>query len=187
MVIRTLFIGFETKPPLIVVPQSTDDPLLKKYLRTFKHLRESAKHLVPFMKFPLYPLSNHCAVQQITVLGAHQLLMVGKALKKAYIEEHNLLNTSWTSKEIKVYSTIYSRTFQSSLAFLFRLLPSFNISNINITPVRDARFCMFNYFCNCSLVDDLEQIDKRVQLSLNDSEIQKVIQKLIPIIKYQPE
>lgn len=167
---------------------TTHSPLLSKYLRTMKHLQGSIKHLSNFTKFPLHPDLKQCTIEQLTLLGAHQLLMVGQALKKSYIEDHKLLTNNWTSNDIEVYSTVYPRTFQSAVAFLFGFLPTFNISNINITPAYDHRFCMSLYYCSCPLVQTIAERVKKEKIDLlSDTETLNVIQQLISIVKNEPE
>ncbi|GIY46853.1 hypothetical protein CEXT_710881 [Caerostris extrusa] len=85
--------------------QSTS--LLAKYMKTLKYLRGSAKQISPFATFPLQPAEKNCTPSQMTLLGAHQLIMVGHALHKSYIEEHGLLNKNWTANHVKLYSTIF--------------------------------------------------------------------------------
>ncbi|XP_054719014.1 2-phosphoxylose phosphatase 1-like [Uloborus diversus] len=163
-------------------------PLLHRYLRTLKHLRGSAKHLYPFTTFPLHPAEKHCTSAQMTLAGAHQHLMVGHVLQKAYIEDHNLLDKNWTSNHIKLYSTVYSRTFQSAVAFLFGFLPSFNISNIKIIPSPDTRFCMTDYYCRCPLLEHLQALLDRKMKKLFHSHpaVVHLLQKLNPIVKFHP-
>ncbi|XP_015916376.1 2-phosphoxylose phosphatase 1 isoform X2 [Parasteatoda tepidariorum] len=165
-----------------------NSPILLKYLKTLKHLRGSAKHLFPFTTFPLHPGEKHCTSAQMTLLGAHQHLMVGQVLKKAYIEDHGLLGKNWSSDDIKLYSTIYSRTYQSAVAFLFGFLPSFNISNIKIIPSADTRFCMTDYYCNCPLAAQLEsQTNKKLKRLLQSHPaVLNLLGRLSPIVKYHP-
>ncbi|XP_035214548.1 2-phosphoxylose phosphatase 1-like isoform X2 [Stegodyphus dumicola] len=165
-----------------------NSPLLLKYLKTLKHLRGSAKHLFPFTTFPLYPAEKHCTSSQMTLVGAHQHLMVGHALQRAYIDDHALLDKNWTSDHIKLYSTIYSRTFQSAVAFLFGFLPSFNITNIKIIPSPDTRFCMTEYYCKCPLLEHLQTLmDKKMRRLLHSHPaVVHLLQRLSPIVKSNP-
>ncbi|KAF8778792.1 2-phosphoxylose phosphatase 1-like isoform X1 [Argiope bruennichi] len=166
--------------------QST--PLLQKYMKTLKYLRGSSKHLSPFAMFPLQPAENTCTPTHMTLLGAHQLLMVGQILHKAYIEDHGLLSKNWTSDHIKLYSTVFSRTFQSAVAFLFTFLPTFNVSNIRIIPSRDDRFCMSDYYCRCPLADylDKQKVYKKRRLMASHPAVLHLMQKLNPIVKHDP-
>lgn len=167
---------------------TTNSPLLQKYLKTLKHLRGSAKHLAPFTTFPLHPAEKQCTSAQMTLLGAHQHLMVGRVLQKSYIEDHGLLGKNWTNTDIKLFSTIFSRTFQSAVAFLFGFLPTFNISNIKIIPSPDERFCMSEYYCKCPLADQLERLiwKKRRRLLNSHPAVLHLMQRLSPIVKSQP-
>ncbi|GFT81584.1 2-phosphoxylose phosphatase 1 [Nephila pilipes] len=164
-------------------------PLLLKYVKTLKHLRGSAKHLSPFATFPLQPAEKLCTPSQMTLLGAHQLLMVGQALQKSYIEEHGLLSKNWTSDQVKLYSTVFSRTFQSAVAFLYGFLPTFSISNIKIIPSPDDRFCMSSYYCSCPLAKHLDKLKvlKKRRLLASHPAVFHLMQKLGPIVKHQPD
>lgn len=163
-------------------------PLLLRYLKTLKHLRGSAKHLSPFTTFPLHPSEKQCISAQMTLVGAHQHLMLGHVLQKIYIEDHSLLDKNWTSDHIKLFSTIYSRTFQSAVAFLFGFLPSFNISNIKIIPSPDTRFCMTEYYCKCSLLQNLQSLmEKKMKRLLHSHPaVVHLLQRLNPIVKSHP-
>ncbi|GIY52784.1 hypothetical protein CDAR_601921 [Caerostris darwini] len=163
-------------------------PLLAKYMKTLKYLRGSAKQISPFATFPLQPAEKNCTPSQMTLLGAHQLIMVGHALHKSYIEEHGLLNKNWTANHVKLYSTIFSRTFQSAVAFLFGFLPTFNVSNIRIIPSIDDRFCMTKYYCNCPLAAHLDKlkIKKKRRLLASHPAVFHLMQKLSPVVKHEP-
>ncbi|KAG8189073.1 hypothetical protein JTE90_025503 [Oedothorax gibbosus] len=167
---------------------TTNSPLLQKYLKTLKHLRGSAKHLAPFTILPLHPAEKECTSAQMTLLGAHQHLMVGHVLQKSY-EDHGFLGKNWTTGDIKLFSTIFSRTFQSAVAFLFGFLPTFNISNIAIVPSPHDRFCMSEYYCNkCPLADQLRSLvwKKRKRLLNSHPAVLHLLQRLSPIVKSQP-
>lgn len=166
---------------------TTHTPLMKNYLKTLKHQQGSIKHLpAQFQTIPLHPDLKECTQYQMTLHGAHQHLMVGQALKKSYIDKHGLLTMNWTSKDIKVYSSLTSRTFQSAVAFLFGFLPRFDMSSINIKPTLDYRFCMSNYYCNCPLLDQLYELQRveKNQYLLNDTATMKIIEELASIVPY---
>lgn len=169
----------------------TSVPMLKDYLAVLKSIRRTAKttkNRNRFSTFTLYPSEKHCSSAQMTVIGAQQHLQLGHSLGSLYNGKLKLLPGNWSSDHFKVYSTIYSRTFQSAVAFLYGFLPSFNFTKIKFVPSADTRFCMNEHFCKCPLLDHLQKlIDKKVKKLLNShSAVIRLLEKLNLIIKHHP-
>ncbi|KAG8192960.1 hypothetical protein JTE90_028083 [Oedothorax gibbosus] len=126
---------------------------------------------------------------ELTLLGANQQLILGKALKEAYNDEHGLLNQNWKSSNINVYSSFYPRTFQSGIAFLFGFLPQFKLADISVRPSPGIIFCMSEYYCQCPLARYLAQQERRLryQFLLTDRKTVKTVQKLMGILQSYTE
>ena len=118
--------------------------LHKPILHDFaEHMRKQKPvHAGAFSGWSTYPDSPRCGPAQLTVQGTLQLLLSGLALKKAYVTEWNLFIDGFLPADnLDVQCTRLPRTYQSAVAFLYGALPSFNLSEIAFSPVRNDYFC----------------------------------------------
>ncbi|RWS15721.1 2-phosphoxylose phosphatase 1-like protein [Dinothrombium tinctorium] len=90
-----------------------------------------------------------CHIDELTQVGALQHLVLGKKLADVYRE--HLFTDLVSSEHIKAYSTHYSRTFQSALAFLFGFLNPFTSYDYKNFPEIEAAvgtlFCSTQTYC----------------------------------------
>ncbi|KAH1026303.1 hypothetical protein HUJ05_010845 [Dendroctonus ponderosae] len=116
----------------------------------------------PFHAFPLMPQSaRQCQLGQLTMQGISQHLNLGQMLQKSYHKVWPRL-LSLNPEEVLVYSTIYRRTFQSGLAFLFGLIPNETLTKVTIGESQSMSFC-FND-CECPVTESLKKFVQSSEL-----------------------
>ncbi|XP_023236375.1 2-phosphoxylose phosphatase 1-like [Centruroides sculpturatus] len=166
------------------VSKELNHSLLNKYISYVKSVQRLPKE-DPFSAFNLFPHPKLCNPSQLTLLGATQHLWLGNILSQVYNTYWKLLTKDFTYNNIKVYSTVYARTFQSAVAFLFGFLPKFDFSEIKIIPSFDTRFCLKELFCKCPVLDFQRRIIEKKQRKLINSHpaVLHLLQQLNPIVK----
>ncbi|KAH9515570.1 2-phosphoxylose phosphatase 1 [Bulinus truncatus] len=105
-----------------------------------------------FRMWGMYPSHTVCADGQLTGQGAIQHVLNGIHYSERYRHQHRLFDeTNWEHKVV-AHSTEVSRTYQSAIAFLYGLLPVFEIEKINLNRASNIHFCENNLvgpYCNC--------------------------------------
>ncbi|XP_014274586.1 2-phosphoxylose phosphatase 1 [Halyomorpha halys] len=87
-----------------------------------------------------------CDIGLLTKIGASQLLATGRVLREVY--KHSLnISSSRIKDEIKVFSTSYSRTVHSALAFLYAFLDEEDYPKIVFQSVSSLTFCFDDCAC----------------------------------------
>lgn len=87
-----------------------------------------------------------CYIGLLTKIGASQLLATGRVLREVY--KHSLnISSAQVKDEIKVYSTSYSRTVHSALAFLYAFLDEEDYPKIVFQAVSSLTFCFDDCAC----------------------------------------
>lgn len=84
--------------------------------------------------------------------------MNGIHFSERYQHQHQIFSTKDWSKQVLVHSTETSRTYQSALAFIYGLVPQFNISKLKIGVSQNVNFCEDDFFglaCQCFNLDSL--------------------------------
>ncbi|KAK8774483.1 hypothetical protein V5799_010983 [Amblyomma americanum] len=86
---------------------------------------------------------------------------MGASLHDAYhTGPWRLLPDDWDARSVKLYSTVFSRTYQSALAFLYSFLPKFSFDRLHLVPSRDINFCMGPH-CACPQLKTYERLFTR--------------------------
>lgn len=70
-----------------------------------------------------------------------------------YFQKHKLFDESNWHKEVIAHTTEVPRTFQSAIAFLYGLLPKFELEKLNLKSSSNINFCeesVFQSACTCS-------------------------------------
>ncbi|ESN96724.1 hypothetical protein HELRODRAFT_163822 [Helobdella robusta] len=128
-------------------------------MRQSKHAFESLETFKAFNFTTLFPDVMVCPPGVLTPLGAAQQLRNGLSLKNKY-NKHNLLTESDFEKNVKIITTMYSRTFQSAIAFIYGFLPKFNLAKLNFEMRDMANMCKRNskIKCDCPAVQKMENV-----------------------------
>ncbi|CAL1546379.1 unnamed protein product [Lymnaea stagnalis] len=106
----------------------------------------------------MYPSHPVCADGQLTGRGAVQQILNGMHCSERYYHQHKLFDEENWSQKVVAHSTEISRTYQSAVAFLYGLLPTFDHEKISINRASNINFCEENIVggsCSCSSVESL--------------------------------
>lgn len=127
-----------------------------------------------FLNWALYPDRDICVGSVLTSKGALQHLKLGQHLFDAYSKHSSLMNSKLSlTNQMKVKSTMTSRTYQSAVAFLYGFLPSFNISHIEIDHSPDLNFCTKQFSiqksCYCKHAKTLKIRAEKFQNRFNEN------------------
>ncbi|CAG5125899.1 unnamed protein product [Candidula unifasciata] len=109
-----------------------------------------------FHRWALYPSHPKCADGQLTGRGALQHIIYGMHYSERYFQKHKLFHETNWHKEVIVHTTEVPRTFQSAIAFLYGLLPNFDLEKINLKSSSNINFCeesVFHSACSCAGLD----------------------------------
>lgn len=107
-----------------------------------KRMDQMSRKRRHFQRFSPYPNQSICSSYVLTSRGALQQLQQGKYFFDLYNKHLRLFSKNETvSKQIKVKTTAYSRTYQSAIAFLYGLLPLFDITALDVDSVTNVHFC----------------------------------------------
>ena len=130
-------------PDLSCLFHSTDElnPRLASYIPTMIAYRRRENPKSSFKSWSLYPTRTFCEGAQLTGFGAHQQLVSGDYLHNKYIQKWQLFGEEFSPDQLLVKSTEYSRTYQSIIAFLFGILPRFNLTELHIERFQSTVFC----------------------------------------------
>ena len=140
------------------------DHTVKSYVETMKKIWASLPPDSQAFRFGLYPHSRYCEGAQLTGLGAIQHIKNGRRLYRVYKNRWSQDQLELKPKDVHVFSTEYSRTYQSAIAFLFGLLPNHNPSLVPIMTSRNTNFCstkLTGLTCDCTMAYRLEAIIKK--------------------------
>ena len=107
-----------------------------------------------FHGWDLYPNEKLCKPSLLTPEGAAQHVKNGQFLKSVYLHEHKLLSDENYEKQVLVRTTSKSRTFQSAIAFMYGLLPAFDVSKLDIQRASNNSMCtdQTKHLCSCPAV-----------------------------------
>ncbi|XP_013791443.1 2-phosphoxylose phosphatase 1-like [Limulus polyphemus] len=139
-----------------------------------------------FHSFPPYPYSKQCWSGHLTQLGALQELRLGRLLGNLYNKHWNLLSQTWNVQNVLVFSTMYARTFQSALAFMFGFLPSLSPDKkLTIHAVEDTSFCGKHNLCRCPGLKYMQgQLNKKMRnLLISHQAVVELIHKISSFVK----
>ena len=95
-----------------------------------------------FLNWAMYPNKDKCDNSDLTSLGAYQHIRNGQFFQLRYINTSGLFDHKLAlSSQIYVRSTEVSRTYQSSVAFLYGFTPNLSAKYLNIDNSRSLFFC----------------------------------------------
>ncbi|BFZ23432.1 hypothetical protein BsWGS_26471 [Bradybaena similaris] len=116
----------------------------------------TSAHKIPstsrFHRWALYPSNPKCTDGQLTGRGALQHILYGMHYSERYFQKHKLFDESNWHKEVIAHTTEVPRTFQSGIAFLYGLLPKFELEKLNLKSSSNINFCeesVFQSACTC--------------------------------------
>ncbi|XP_076320610.1 2-phosphoxylose phosphatase 1-like [Tachypleus tridentatus] len=140
-------------------------PLFGQFINVMDSKLKWYQSSAEFHSFPPYPHSKQCWLGHLTQLGVLQELRLGRLLGKLYNEHWNLLSRTSNVQNVLVFSTMYARTFQSALAFMFGFLPSLSPDKkLTIQSVDDTSFCENRNVCRCPVLKYMQgQLNKKVK------------------------
>ncbi|XP_055339605.1 2-phosphoxylose phosphatase 1-like [Paramacrobiotus metropolitanus] len=98
--------------------------------------------------FHFVPEKSVCLNGQLTSKGVSQHLDLGAAVRQRLGEAAG----QWISADTPVYSTLYPRTYQSALAFMYGLNPAADRHiphKTSFAPPHDTMFCTLAGTCEC--------------------------------------
>lgn len=148
------------QPPSLEPPSSSKNSPLHAFVSLItKHPLLPLKNI--FSTIATHPNQSSCAEGQLTWEGVAQHVAMGSRLHDAYhAGPWKLLPNNWDTRFVKLYSTVFSRTYQSALAFLYGFLPSFSLDKLRLIPSRDINFCLSPH-CACPQLKTYEQLFTR--------------------------
>lgn len=122
-----------------------------------------------FSTIATHPNESSCTEGHLTWDGVVQHVNLGATLRDAYHgDPWKLLPQQWTPQAVKLYSTVFSRTYQSALAFLYGFLPTFPLDRLRLVPSRDVNFCQ-GLHCACPRIKVYERVlAKKTKLMLKN-------------------
>lgn len=143
-----------------------------------------------FKNWDLYPDEEYCAASQLTSNGINQQILNGEHLGFKFFRKWELLSANFSSDQILVKSTEYSRTFQSAIAFMYGFLPEFDLKKIIIKKSPNLYFCNKSrgLVCFCPQANYVKQLADNFnsKLSRNSSIHQDLIRQLADIYGIKP-
>lgn len=126
-----------------------------------------------------------CSGGQLTGLGAVQSIFTGMHYNERYYRLHKLFNrTNWHLK-VSAETTQTSRNFQSAVAFLYGLLPSFDYDKINLIASTRLDFCengLYGSICACWNIESLHK--KAIRECLLDRTYLDLLKKYNGVIEH---
>ncbi|XP_059177214.1 2-phosphoxylose phosphatase 1-like isoform X2 [Physella acuta] len=141
---------------LLDVSQFSHIPKVANYPHVIATASEERSKDNSFKRWSVYPSHTICADGQLTGRGAIQQILNGIHYSERYFHQHQLFDATNWPKKVVAYSTEVSRTYQSAVAFLYGLLPSFEIGKINLKHASNINFCeekIVHGACTCPGVD----------------------------------
>lgn len=143
-----------------------------------------------FKNWDLYPDEEYCTGSQLTGTGIHQHILNGEHLGLKFFRKWELLSSNFSSDDILVKSTEYSRTFQSAIAFMYGFLPQFSLNKLIIKKSSNLYFCSKSsgFVCFCPQANLAKQMADNFnsKLSHNSSKHQNLIKQLADIYNTKP-
>ncbi|XP_075541277.1 2-phosphoxylose phosphatase 1 [Dermacentor variabilis] len=148
------------RPPSTSSPSSSRSSPLNSFVSLItKHPLLPLKNI--FATIATHPNQSNCVEGQLTWEGVVQHVNMGASLHDAYhTGPWRLLPDDWDARSVKLYSTVFSRTYQSALAFLYGFLPQFSFDRLHLVPSRDINFCMGPH-CACPQLKTYERLFTR--------------------------
>lgn len=148
------------------------EQILQDYVRYMQAVEVSLEPNHPGARLGLYPRSARCEGAQLTAQGVLQHLHNGQHLQTAY--RRWLFGKEDPHSKIVVRSTDYSRTYQSSLAFMFGFLAELNFHRLKVRFNNMINFCssrVTSLNCDCRVLGRLQYVTQReyTQRSRNSS------------------
>ena len=173
----------------------SNNAITKRFLNAMSNLGNHSlnslwKQLIT--DFGTHPNSHACRKSQLTNIGTSQMLLLGSHLRTAYrnvmfLPEFN--SNKLTKPEIKLTVTEYSRTVQSSIAFIYGFLEDqFSLSLVDISTSKGIYFCnrqLSEVPCYCKAAN--KKPNSRVPKSNKSAEAeleQTVYKNLIQMFQY---
>ncbi|CAD5211328.1 unnamed protein product [Bursaphelenchus okinawaensis] len=118
--------------------------------------------------FSLHPHSSQCGFGQMTAEGALQLIKLGAYLHDKY-RLQGLFDdvSSVKSLDVSVVSSIYSRTFQSAIAFTSTFLFVLKeMKNVHLKASNTTHFCLSDYSsCHCPAYDRIRETSEKERIT----------------------
>jgi hypothetical protein len=112
-----------------------------------------------FSNWPLFPNKVQCKPSELTPVGAAQHVLNGMLMNERYIDNWGLFTVNDYINSVFVRSTAFSRTFQSSLAFMYGLLGNvLNVRNLNVELGVNNCLCFETQGslpCSCPAIEPL--------------------------------
>lgn len=163
------------RAPLVHLPGQAAPPLpCLMDLRQFDHLPklQNYEHVMAqasqseerqedptsdFNRWTLFPSRSECSEGQLTGQGAIQQVLNGLHLHERYTEPPHSLQIDHST--VAIHSTVVSRTYQSALAFMYGLLPDFDLRQLKVKGTSSILFCDSNAYpgsvCFCPGIETL--------------------------------
>ncbi|XP_064459685.1 2-phosphoxylose phosphatase 1-like [Ornithodoros turicata] len=162
------------------------NPIIKKYFTTIRkyHQLHSQKQTI-FSSFATHPNLGACPMGHLTWSGVLQHIQLGSALSRIYNGNlWRLLPEGWSADSVRFYSTVFSRTYQSALAFLYGFLPAITLEKLRIIPSTDINFC-FDGRCSCSQLRIYEKhLTRKTKRMLNNHPaVMRLLEEVNAILK----
>ncbi|KAL8597075.1 hypothetical protein ACOMHN_057564 [Nucella lapillus] len=158
-------------PPLGCTMDATADflqtvPELRSFLRHMAEQKTRQRSHGDFADWALYPQHRKCGSSLLTGPGAAQHLLNGLSLRRKYRD--TLFAPPFSSSaHLAVHSTLTSRTYQSALAFVYGLLPRFDISDVYVRAAQNVMFCrpsLVPAACCANLAKLRQEVDAAVRI-----------------------
>ncbi|CAH1774424.1 unnamed protein product [Owenia fusiformis] len=163
--------------------------LLQRYLEYMKSYAVWKNNPFSAILSP-FPNSAVCSLSQLTGQGAMQHLNNGDFLRNVYIKRWKLLEDDGLRQksEVHVRSTVYSRTYQSAVAFLFGFIPNFKLEALPIKPQAGIYFCSTyhtGFNCACAAASQYHSMAEKARstISKNDKLWLSVKRDLLKMVK----
>ncbi|XP_076472753.1 2-phosphoxylose phosphatase 1-like [Babylonia areolata] len=143
-------------------------PELRHFLRDMAEQKERQRKHGDFASWSLHPQHQTCGSSQLTGQGALQHLFNGLSLRRKYGEGWGLFSPPFSPlAHLAVHSTVTSRTYQSAVAFIYGLLPRFDLSQVHVRASPNVMFCrpsLVPAACCSNLGKLRQEVDRAVRV-----------------------
>ena len=112
-----------------------NDDILERFVRTMTKFTGKRQTGSSFNRWPLFPNKTECPAASLTGIGAAQLIRLGQYFRNKYLTPSGMFSDEIPlTSQIYTGSTLFERTYQSAIAFLFGLLEQeeFNLTKLHI-------------------------------------------------------
>ncbi|XP_041378600.1 2-phosphoxylose phosphatase 1-like [Gigantopelta aegis] len=143
--------------------------LIRSFIGAMKTNERRQNPNSPFFRWLLYPQRKLCGPSELMPSGSMQHVLNGFHFHEKYVRKWRLFGESFRGEQVHVVSTLYSRTYQSSIAFLYSFLPRFYLNELNIEQTSNL-FCDERFVhssCSCPALHRLKETVNVESLQFN--------------------